>query len=107
MRSVEVKWEKRMTNLNENWEAARPVIFKAILLSEATESVSPVCELCHCKPWFVRCVDCGGRRVCPECDIIVHEQLVFHDREAFVDGAFRHIPPTLQLNEERQLEVTS
>ena len=32
MQSVNVKWEKRMANLNENWEASRPLIFKTIIL---------------------------------------------------------------------------
>ena len=62
--------------------------------------MSPLCGLCHQKPWLIRCVECGGKTVCPECDAVVHDKLVFHDREAFLDGAFRHIPPTLRFNEQ-------
>ena len=107
MHSVNVKWEKRMANLNENWEASRPLIFKTILLLEGSDSVSPLCGLCHQKQWLIRCVECGGKTVCPACDAVVHDKLVFHNREAFLDGAFRHIPPALKFNENGHNEITS
>ena len=91
-----------MANLNENWEASRPLIFKTILLLEGSDSVSPLCGLCHQKQWLIRCVECGGKTVCPACDAVVHDKLVFHNREAFLDGAFRHIPSTLKFNENGQ-----
>ena len=68
--SVNVKWEKRMANLNENWEASRPLIFKTILLLGGSDSVSPPCGLCYQKPWLIRCVECDGKTVCPECDAL-------------------------------------
>ena len=96
-----------MANLNENWEASRPLIFKTILLLGGSDSVSPPCGLCYQKPWLIRCVKCGGKTVCPECDAVVHYKLVFYDREAFLDGAFRHIPPALKFNEDGHMEITS
>lgn len=107
MHSVNVKWVKSMANLNQNWEASRPLIFKIILLLEGSDSVSPPCGLCHQKPWLIRCVECGGKMVCPECDAVVHDKLVFHDREASLDGAFRHISPALKFNEDGHKEITS
>ena len=114
MQSVEVKWEKRMANLNENWRhqgnmcrdgispensdfflfcfvlfcffflrgvsvcTPRHWIFKTILLLglKCHHCVDP----CHQKSWLIRCVPCDGKGVCPECDAVVHNQLVFHDR---------------------------
>lgn len=45
--------------------------------------------------------------VCPECDAVVHEKLVFHEREAFLDGVFRHKLPALKFNEYGYIEITS
>ena len=38
---------------------------------------------------------------------VIHYKLVFHDREAFLDGPFRHIPPALKFNEDGHMEITS
>ena len=67
-----------MESLNENWEAYRPLIFKAVLQSEG--SAISECEICHEQPWLIQCSECGGRRMCSECDATVHELLLFHDR---------------------------
>ena len=42
--------------------------------------------------------------MCSECDATVHELLLFHDREAFLDGAFRHIPPTIKVDADGRIE---
>ena len=41
------------------------------------------------------------------CDANIHEEHLFHDREALTDGFFRHIPPTFIMNEDGKLEQTS
>lgn len=45
--------------------------------------------------------------MCSECDATVHELLLFHDREALLDGAFRHILPTIKVNTDGRIEQTS
>lgn len=44
--------------------------------------------------------------MCPKCDANIHEEHLFHDREALIDGVFRHIPPTFIMNEDGKLEQT-
>ena len=102
----EIKWDKRMETLNENWEASRPLIFKAVLFSQCPD-IPCECEICHEEPWLIRCKECSGRRMCPACDAAVHEELLFHDREALLDGSFRHIPPTVVINDDGKMELTS
>ena len=101
----DITWERRMENLNENWEASRSSIFEAILLSQSP-SVE-LCYICHKAPCLLRCDECSGKRMCPKCDAKIHEEHLFHDREALVDGFFRHIPPTFIMNEGGKLEQTS
>lgn len=45
--------------------------------------------------------------MCPKCDANIHEEHLFHDREALIDGFFRHIPPTFIMNEDGKLEQAS
>jgi len=45
--------------------------------------------------------------MCPKCDANIHEEHLFHDREALIDGFFRHIPPTFVMNEDGKLEQTN
>ena len=92
-------------SLNVNWEASRSSIFKAVLLSQ-NPGVG-FCDFCHKAPFLLRCDECGGSRMCPDCDATIHEENLFHDREALIDGSFRHIPPTLKVNEDGKLEQSS
>ena len=39
--------------------------------------------------------------------IMIHQDLLYDDREAFVDGFYRHIPPTVNVNEDGKLVQTS
>lgn len=105
--SLENNWERRMESLNENWESSRPQIFKSILLSQGSHMLSQQCVICAKQKCDVRCIECGGKRMCTECDVKIHQDLLFHDREAFVDGFFRHIPPTVIVNEDGKLLQTS
>lgn len=102
----EINWGSRMETLNENWEASRSSIFKAILLSQSPAG-NKLCDNCHKAPYLLRCDECSGRRLCAKCDETIHEEHLFHDREAFIDGSFRHIPPTVRVNEAGKLEQTS
>lgn len=103
--TTRMSWESRMETLNENWEASRSAIFEAILLSQ--NPTVELCDICHKAPCLLRCDECSGRRMCPKCDVIIHEEHLFHDREALIEGSFRHIPPTFVLNDDGKLEQTS
>ena len=83
-----------MENINVNWDASRPVIFKAMLSTEAENC--QVCSICQSKTGIVRCAQClkGQQWLCGDCDVLQHEALPFHDREAFLCGHFQFIPPT-------------
>ena len=52
-------------------------------------------------------VECVGKKMRSECDTMIHQDLLFDDREAFVDGFYRHIPPTVNVNEDGKLVQTS
>ena len=52
-------------------------------------------------------VECGGKKMPSECDTMIHQDLLFDDREAFVDGFYRHILPTVNMNEDGKLVQTS
>lgn len=101
----DISWENRMATLNENWEASRSAIFEAILLSQ--NPCVELCDICHKAPCLLRCDECSGRRMCPKCDAIIHEEHLFHDREALFDGFFRNIPPTFVWNEDGKMEQIS
>ena len=103
--TTHISWESRMAILNENWEASRSAIFEAILFSQ--NPGVELCDICHKSQCLLRCDECSGRRMCPKCDAIIHEEHLFHDREAVIEGSFRHIPPTFTLNEDGKLEQTS
>ena len=98
-----------MASLNENWEALRPSIFKSILQLEGCglSLNAHHCELCNHVSWQIRCIECGGKRMCSECDASIHQYLPFHDREALLDGSLRSIPPTFTVNNAGLLEETS
>lgn len=102
----DIKWERRMESLNENWETSRSLIFKAILLSQKP-GILEQCDICQKGPCLLRCEECSGRRMCPKCDATIHKELLFHDREALIDGSFRHIPPTVIMNEDGKMEQSS
>lgn len=95
-----------MDSLNENWESSRELIFKSILLTQGSHMLGQLCAICAKGKCDVRCVECGGKKMCSECDALIHEDLLFHDREAFVDGFYRHIPPTVNVNEDGKLVQT-
>ena len=103
--SIMPAWDRRMTALNENWEASRSFLFN-ITVSAQGSFGSSVCMQCQERQWMLQCVECGSKRLCSACDAQVHEQYPFHDREAFVDGCFKHIPPTISVDESGKLKET-
>ena len=96
-----------MDSLNENWESSRELIFKSILCTQVLHMLGQLRAICAKGKCDVRCVECGGKKMCSECDAMIHQDLLFHDREAFVDGFYRHIPPTVNVSENGKLVQTS
>ena len=66
-----------------------------------------LCAICAKGKCDFRCVECVGKKMCSECGAMIHQDLLFHDREASMDGFYRHIPPTVNVNEDRKLVQTS
>lgn len=66
-----------------------------------------LCAICAEGKCDVRCVEHGGKKMRSECDAMIHQDLLFDDREAFVDGFYRHILPTVNMNEDGKLVQTS
>ena len=53
------------------------------------------CDICKEAPWELWFDECSWRRLCHKCDATMHNEVLYHDREAWIDGCFRHIPPTV------------
>lgn len=66
--SLENNWEKRMDSLNENWESSRNLIFKSILCTGGLHMLGQFCAICAEGKCDVRCIECGGKKMCSKCD---------------------------------------
>ena len=64
---------------------------------------------CSCKDGNVvaRCMDCNGKRLCIKCDALIHDQEPFHDRDLFVNNCFEAVAPTVVMDENGDLTLTS
>ena len=81
--SLENNCEKRVDSLNENWESSRELIFKSILCTQGLHMLGQLCAICAEGKCDVRCIECGGKKMCGECDVMIHQDLFFHDRGSF------------------------
>ena len=97
-------WQKRMTNLDENWQSVRETIFESVVCSFDPPHSSILCCKCGTSEAMLRCCECGiNRFLCVNCDDEVHQSLPFHNREIWLNGYFEHILPTETVSEEKQL----
>ncbi|CAB3988511.1 Hypothetical predicted protein [Paramuricea clavata] len=97
-------WQKRMTNLDENWQNVRETIFESAVCSFAPPSSSIPCCKCGTSEAMLRCCECGiNRFLCVNCDDEVHLSLPFHNREVWFNGYFQHILPTETISEEKKI----
>ncbi|XP_059921902.1 uncharacterized protein LOC132468207 isoform X1 [Gadus macrocephalus] len=54
-----------------------------------------ICQQCGSSPAAVRCRDCRPHPLlCAECDVSLHRNQVFHNRDATIAGFFQPLPPT-------------
>lgn len=105
MPKVSQSWECRMAALNENWDNCRSELFKAVISEEGLHN--QVCHVCKTNIITIRCYSCHGKRFCTSCDLIIHEDHPFHDRDAFMNGFFQAVPPTHTVGDNGDLVNTS
>ena len=95
-------WEERMEASNSNWETTRQAIFEAVLGCEA--AVDRQCSHCGSGQAFVRCYQCSSTNMlCVDCDLVIHNNLPFHDRSILYKGTYEPVKPTLTVDTEGNL----
>ncbi|XP_028409280.1 uncharacterized protein LOC114531881 isoform X1 [Dendronephthya gigantea] len=98
-------WQKRINNLEENWENARGAIFHSVLCSFAPPTSSLHCSKIDCpNDAQLRCKQCGVfQYLCVNCDEEVHQCQPLHDREVWINGYFQYILPTESITDDGKL----
>ncbi|XP_059378247.1 uncharacterized protein LOC132114148 [Carassius carassius] len=86
-------WALRQTLSEERWEEARPKLLDSLLASDCVH-YGP-CDHCSLKQAVIRCKDYFPKpRYCGQCDVSMHQHLVFHNRETLIDGFYKPLPPS-------------
>ena len=98
-------WETRMMNLTSSCYSSRKQLFEAVLAFKSPPSPN-CCNLCFKGKLQVRCAECPVKFMCSSCDEKVHQGLLFHNRDAFVNGYFNSIPPTVVIDEKGNMQTT-
>ena len=88
-----------MTCLTSSWDSARKQLIEAVLTCEGLPSPDR-CSICLEGKVCIRCIEYPIQFMCSSCDEKVHNCLPFHDRDAYVNGYFHAIPPTVGVDEE-------
>jgi len=97
-------WETRMFNLTSGWDNVRKQLIEALLICESLPSPD-ICSNCLEGNVCIRCIECPKQFMCQSCDEKVHESLPFHDRDAYVNGYFHAIPPTVGVDGKGYLQI--
>lgn len=82
-----------MFNLTSSWDNVRKQLIEAVLSCEA----SPL-QTFAAFVW-------KAKFMCQSCDEKVHKSLPFHDRDAYVNGYFQAIPPTVGVDEKGYRQI--
>ena len=98
-------WNTKMLHLQESWKESREAIVEAVLCSSKAPSPQDVCSMCHIERVVIRCIECTNKQLCSMCDLKVHSAFPLHDRDAFVNGHYKSIAPTLTVDGEGNLAV--
>ncbi|CAL8269727.1 unnamed protein product [Arctogadus glacialis] len=86
-------WSTRRSLLSERWAKERPRLVNTMVAQQNTET--GICQQCGSSPAAVRCRDCRPHPLlCAECDVSLHRNQVFHNRDATIAGFFQPLPPT-------------
>ena len=100
------KWQKRVENLEENWETIRKTIFTSVLSSLAPPSSPVLCCRCAANEAVLRCRQCGVLQyLCAQCDDDTHCSQPLHDREVWLDGYFQPISPTQSVSSSQLVSI--
>lgn len=86
-------WALRQALSEDQWREARPKLLDGLLASDRVDHCP--CDHCHFQEAVIRCKDCLPKpRFCSNCDISIHQNLVFHNRDSVVDWFFKALPPS-------------
>ena len=89
------QWNERISNVGQSWASVRPQIMRAVLENEFLRSC--VCMVCMEAQGLVKCIHCGMKILCTQCDDEEHRKNLLHDREIFHDGFFKPVSPNVLL----------
>ncbi|KAG1926327.1 hypothetical protein F2P79_024952 [Pimephales promelas] len=86
-------WSTRKSLISERWEKERPRLVNTMVAQQNVNT--QICQQCGSSPAAVRCRDCRPQPFfCADCDVSIHRNHVFHNRDATIAGFFRPLPPT-------------
>lgn len=94
---LQQNWDqRRMANI-DSWESTRPVIMTNVLQRYAVQTTN--CHQCSNQQAAIRCHDCQTKTLlCSNCDLTVHSECPFHDRQGVINGFYQAIPPTVAID---------
>ena len=99
-------WDKRMTNLNSNWESSRQKIFETLLSCAAV--IPSVCSKCFSQETRIYCGECtDSKHLCLSCDEEVHQKFPLHDRDGIYHGYRKALSPRQSLSVDGKLQTFS
>ncbi|XP_048035715.1 uncharacterized protein LOC125261153 [Megalobrama amblycephala] len=86
-------WSTRKSLLSERWEKERPCLVNTMVAQQ--NATTQICQQCGSSPAAVRCRDCRPQPFfCADCDVSIHRNHVFHNRDATIAGFFQPLPST-------------
>ncbi|XP_045928295.1 uncharacterized protein LOC123985010 isoform X2 [Micropterus dolomieu] len=86
-------WSTRKSLLSERWEKERPCLVNTMVAQQNVNT--QICQQCGSSAAAVRCRDCRPQPFfCADCDVSIHRNHVFHNRDATIAGFFQPLPPT-------------
>ena len=86
-------WSTRKTLISGWWAKERPRLVNTVMGKQYV--ATRVCQQCQGHPEVIRCCDCRPHPfLCGQCDVSVHQDRVFHNKEAMIHGFFQPLPLT-------------
>ena len=92
-------WKEKRDTLNESWEEVRVQLLESLLKTKfGIDHDKLKCKRCQEKA-VVRCEECHPHKyLCGNCDVEIHQDHPFHDRDAVVNGRFQPISSSVSKN---------
>ncbi|XP_073726496.1 uncharacterized protein [Misgurnus anguillicaudatus] len=86
-------WLTRKSLISGWWEKERPRLVNIIVAGQ--HAATRICQHCGNGPAVIRCCDCRPHPfLCGQCDVRVHREQVFHNRDSMTHAFFYPLPPT-------------